>query len=160
MIVVGKILFRTLFIVVVCQLLSQESSRWFSLVIVVSILVVFVSKSTFFHLPYPFSERLCKPASRLGNILVFETAENRTFLIIDVYQDCDLEENFTDPNLFTLWQLDVTVKHCRCEGCLSSQTRTGPIPSEGELSIRFCRHSLRRTEDTSKRWCEWLANIS
>ena len=41
----------------------------------------------------------------------------------------------------------MTVEHCQCEDCLSSQTRTSQIPSGGETPVRLYRRDLWRAED-------------
>ena len=151
--IAGMIFIRALLICCLSVTIVRIFSLVFksALVIVMSILVMFVSNSTPFCLPYSFLERLCKPASRLGYILEFETAENRTFLVIMSIKIVNLKSILTDPNLITSVELGVIAKCCRCEGWLPSHTRTSPIPSGGELSARFCKHSLRRIEDTSTR---------
>ena len=147
-VVAGIVLFRALLTVCLCTVSIIRMFSWCksAMVIVVVILSIFVRNSTPFLLWLFFwSLRLQK---------------NRTFPVIMSIKIVNWKSAPTDPNLITSWELGVIAKYCRCEGCLPSQPRTSPIPSGGELSTRFCRHSLRRTEDTSTRWCEYLARIS
>ena len=74
---------------------------------------MFVSSSTFLFRILSFSERLCKPVSRLGYILEFEAAENRTFLMS--IKIVNRKSILTDPNLITSWELGVIDKYCRGE---------------------------------------------
>ena len=72
-----------------------------AMVIVVVILSIFVSNSTPFLLILFLLGALRKPASQLGYILEFETAENRTFPVIMSINIVNWKNVPSDPNLIT-----------------------------------------------------------
>ena len=118
-VVAGVVLFRALLtvclsIVSIVRVISWcKSAR----VMVPVILSVFVCNSTpFSYLFDSFSERLCKPGSRWGYVLEFETAENRTFLVILATKIMVWKKTHIDPNLITSWGLGVNAKYHRREG--------------------------------------------
>ena len=103
----------------------------FSMVSVVPTLPMFVSNPTLFYLFYHFSERLCKPEIRLGYIPEFETAENRTFLVMNTYQIVNGKSVPTESNLITFWELGVSAKYCRCEGSFAVANTYKSDPKRG-----------------------------
>ena len=84
MVVAGIVLFRALLTVCLSIMSIVRIFSWCksAMVIIVVILSIFVSNSTPFLLILFLLGALRKHASRLGYILEFETAENRTFLVI------------------------------------------------------------------------------
>ena len=95
MVVAGIVLFRALLTVCLSIVSIVRISSWCksAMVIVVVILSIFVSNSTPFPLILFLLGALRKSESRLGYILEFETAKNRTFLAIMSIKNYDLEEN-------------------------------------------------------------------
>ena len=129
-VVAGMILIRALLICCLSvTIVSKSSHIKSSLVIVVSILVMFVYSPTIFLVFYSFSERC---VNRWVGLAIFSSSRPRTTALPSI-------ATFTkiDLNLITTWELSGTVKHCRCEGCLPY---VGVKSQEGENKPHGCTY--------------------